>query len=55
MASVEIGTSASLDATFGGGLAVLPGETQYLTIGSNTTLAAVVAYAAVGLNLVSGN
>lgn len=55
MASVEIGTASTLAATFGGGLAVLPGETQYLTIGTSTTLAAVAAYAAVGLNLVAGN
>lgn len=55
MASVEIGTSSSLAVVFGGGLAIQPGATEYLTIGSNTTIAAVTAFAQVGLNLVSGN
>lgn len=50
-----IGTAGTLAATFGAGMAFLPGETTYLTIGTATTLAAVAAYQAVGLSITVGN
>lgn len=54
-ASVAIDTVSTLAVAFNAGFPVLPGQTEFLTIGTNTTLAAVTALRWVGLNLTSGN
>lgn len=54
MAFVEIGTSGTLAATTAG-LPILPGDQAALTIGTNTTLAAVTLTGLSQLNVTIGN
>jgi hypothetical protein len=54
LAFVTLGTSAALAATLTG-LPILPGTQAVLTIGSNTTIAAVTLAGVTGLNVTVGN
>lgn len=54
-AFLALGTSSSLSVTVQGGLPVLPGQQTALTIGANTTLAAVTLNGLAGLVITSGS
>lgn len=54
-AFINMGTTTTVTATFRSGLVILPKTTEYLTVGSNTQIAAITALCQVGLNVVSGN